>query len=105
MGANATDKFNQRAAEWPHLWFGIFREGESSPVEIPELADFKEVGWKADLRREIVRYLNGAPCVLATSAGTHSCSLCKLKLAFGNFRSDGVWLWPDKLGIWLSVTI
>lgn len=57
--------------------------------------------WDPQDRRELTNYILSAPLVVATS-GQSACRLCEAMLSASAFQSDGVWLWPQDLGHYLT---
>src|SRR5688500_9731530 len=82
--------------QWPHTWFGFWRESFDKFEDCPSIFDWVEPEWRksgVDVDR-IVRYLDSSPNVCATSA--HACVFCgSVERAALAYRTDGVWYWPD----------
>jgi hypothetical protein len=83
--------------QWPHTWFGFWREDPEELDDCPSVFDWVDPEWKGgvDLDR-VVRYLEASPGPLATSAGR--CVICGARERRSLvYKTDGVWFWRDDL--------
>lgn len=90
-------------ADWPHRWFGCWREFGRGFTRCPSIDEFVDEGWQHPRRGDLVRYLSRAPSVAVTSR-------VAIPWARGEgdgrtsvgYRSDGVWLWFDDLDYYVT---
>jgi hypothetical protein len=88
--------------DWPHRWFGNFREKGEMWGLCPSILEFVDPNWDGDVRRRALTYLESGFCLAASTRGLclfagYECfhdvgedmGLCA--------RSDGDWTWDNNL--------
>ncbi len=86
-------------AQWPHRWFGVWREYGPAYQCCPSVHEFVEPSVTANYDKTRLRqYLSGATIVASTSRSNFPCPF-NGKRSTGplSFRTDGRWLWLDDL--------
>jgi len=85
--------------QWPHRWFGIWREYGPAYHECPSARDFVDPEATATYDKARLReYLSKAEVVASTSRHSFPCPFSGQRLTGSiSFRTDGRWLWLDDL--------
>ncbi len=88
---------------WPHNWFGLWKNAESDPFEVPLFRDVVDPGWNPHDLTKMLTYLRECPVALASGAKPAPCPICGETLNdLGCQRSDGTWVWPASLEHYVS---
>ncbi len=85
---------------WNKRWFGVWRESGAAYHACPSVKDFIDPAALIVYDRErLVRYLETAHVVAATSRMSFPCVVCGVRLGGSlSYRPDGEGLWLDDLG-------
>ena len=84
---------------WPKKWFGVWRETDADDVAFPVRAELVDTCWKPEDIAQLLGYLNQAPVAITSLLPHGNCTLCGDDTGDpGRWHSDGVWLWPGRLG-------
>lgn len=87
----------QLAKEWNYKWYGFWGAEEKYIGKSYKQEDYIDTSCPPEIREKIVSYLSNAPIVLAGQVPQDECGFCNELIYPAAFRSDGVWLWPDRL--------
>jgi hypothetical protein len=88
---------------WPHNWFGLWKNSEADPTEIPLFEEIVDPDWNPPDLVDILAYLRECPVAITSSPLSGPCPLCgELLNNLTTQRSDGVWVWPDSLEHYVS---
>jgi hypothetical protein len=88
---------NQLAKDWKYKWFGFWGAEEKYIGRCYKREDYVDISCPTKIREKIVLYLSSAPMVLVGQVPLDECGFCDEPLHPASYRSDGVWLWPDRL--------
>jgi hypothetical protein len=83
---------------WPHNWFGFWRPIDGSKPERPLMSDFVDSNWDIREKEAVLAYLDRTEVIIVAGVPSVKCRLCGEDI--GNpsaYKSDGVWLWPNRL--------
>ena len=81
---------------WPYLWFDVPVVEPTGDDRFPSAFELVDHAWQPTDLPAIVEYLDTAKSLL-TDAPQVGCPFCRTPLSTAYWRSDGVWLWPEKL--------
>jgi hypothetical protein len=92
--------------EWPHKWFGVWREMGPNYASCPSIFDWvnpeESSNYKEDLERILI-YLRTATVIAATSAAAFpNIFTGENKHGSVSFRTDGIWVWLDNLACYVE---
>jgi hypothetical protein len=88
---------NQLAKEWKYKWFGYCGAEKEYIGRYYTLEEYVDTTCPPDILERIVFYLNNAPMVMVGGVPASSCGFCEDLVYSAAHRSDGIWVWPDRL--------
>ncbi|WP_276481180.1 hypothetical protein [Paraflavitalea pollutisoli] len=90
--------------EWPHKWFGVWREYGKGYEQYPSVWDFVQPELNAGYEKpRLLKYIRSG-YALASSSRRHYPHPVTGMVKTGSicYRTDGVWLWLDDLGDYIE---
>ncbi len=88
---------------WPHNWFGLWKNSEADPTQVPLFEEIVDAGWNPPDLADILAYLRNCPVAIASRPLSEPCPMCEETLGdLTAQRSDGVWVWPASLEHYVS---
>jgi hypothetical protein len=88
---------NKLSKEWSYKWYGFCGKEKEYVGRFYTLEDYVDTTCPPDILEKVIAYLSNAPLALVGQVDEISCGLCGELLHPASFRSDGEWLWPDRL--------
>lgn len=97
---------NPLYGDWPHRWFGYWREGITQNSKFPLIGSFVDPGCKYSEQSSLLKYLCRCQPILLTSSTKTSClfSDCQHRMVdySGSMlievpMTDGTWIWSSEL--------
>jgi hypothetical protein len=85
------------AKEWPYKWYGFCGAEEKYIGKTYKIEDYVDTSCPPEIKGKIISYLENSPLVLAGQVPQDTCGLCEELVYPAAYRSDGIWLWPDRL--------
>ncbi|MDQ3813271.1 MAG: hypothetical protein M3347_04895 [Armatimonadota bacterium] len=88
--------------EWPHNWFGWWREYGERYEDFPSIHSFMDKSWEFEAKDKLINYLMESQALAHSPSGRscifNQCRRSKIEyskkhLMFPGPQTDGVWLW------------
>lgn len=90
-------------SNWPHRWFGFWKEDGPEYRACPSLSQWPSEALAQNEMARILTFLRGGAVVCVTQVGVRNCVLCGRRLSGSReCLSDGLWLWPGELAHYLE---